>query len=110
MTSCELYNLSTDIWTITEKMHNSRAYHTASLLTNGKLLVTGGSCENGSTMASVELYDPLSQRWTVSDTMQIARIYHTASLLNNGHVLIAAGDSGGDFDAAHTAELYNTST
>lgn len=107
---CELFNLSTGIWTITEKMHDTRAFHTASLLSNGKLLVTGGCDENDSTLASAELYDLLSKTWAITDTMQTERVYHTASVLSNENVLIAAGNNNDGFESSQTAELYNTST
>ena len=38
-------------------MNNTRVYHTASVLTNGKVLVTGGhNGSSGGYLASAELY------------------------------------------------------
>ena len=51
LNSAELYDPSTGVWTITGNMNNARYYHTASVLTNGKVLVAGGGSLN-----SAELY------------------------------------------------------
>jgi len=51
-------------------MRYERQYHTASVLTNGKVLVTGGyhrsTIEN-----SAELYDLSTGRWTIIDSMMM---------------------------------------
>jgi hypothetical protein len=39
-------------------MNYARQFHTASILPNGKVLVTGGNNFNGA-VSSAELYDPL---------------------------------------------------
>ena len=84
-------------------MHAQRYAHTATLLSNGKVLVTGGK---GSTVvASAELYDPATGTWTTTSSMNYARDYHTADLLPSGNVLIVGGASPtGTFLSA--AELY----
>src|SRR5262249_35103373 len=57
----EIYDPSTGTFTVTGNMVNPQAWHTATLLDNGKLLITGG--ESGayySAPAPPELYDPIS--------------------------------------------------
>ena len=53
--SAELYDPSTGIWTITGNMSSERVYHTASVLTNGIVIVTGGLI-GSSPLNSAELY------------------------------------------------------
>jgi hypothetical protein len=48
---------STGVWTSTGGMITGRQYHTASVLTTGKVLVSGGQ-GNGGALNSAELYDP----------------------------------------------------
>ncbi|CAF4000974.1 unnamed protein product, partial [Rotaria sp. Silwood1] len=70
-------------------MSHPRRWHTATLLTNGKILVTGGS--NFDILNSAELYDPLTGTWTISGGMKHPRGVHTATLLTNGKVLVSGG-------------------
>ncbi len=58
LNSTELYDSSKGVWTISNSMNYSRLCHTASMLTNGKVLVTGGLDNAGSYLNSTELYQP----------------------------------------------------
>lgn len=97
----------------TGDMEIERAAHTATLLANGKVLITGGfnSTDN---LATAELYDPTTGAFTTTGTMTTARSSHTATLLaegpavSNGKVLITGGYNGG-FPLA-TAELFDPVT
>jgi N-acetylneuraminic acid mutarotase len=52
----ELYNPSTGSWTASGKLNIARAFHRAAVLTNGKVLITGGNNDTV-TINSAELYD-----------------------------------------------------
>ncbi len=71
----------------------------ATLLTNGDVLVTGGSTASGAT-ASVESYHPATNTWSTRASMDSARTGHTATRLLDGRVLVAGDTSG---------EVYNPS-
>ena len=64
--------------------------HTATLLSNGKVLVAGGNRLHD--LASAELYDPATGIWTLTGSLNTARWADTATLLPNGKVLLAGGD------------------
>ncbi|CAF4632923.1 unnamed protein product, partial [Rotaria socialis] len=72
-------------------MNTARYTHTASILTNGKVLVAGGYTISGGCSNSTELYDPSTGVWTNTGSMIFARFFHTASILSNGEVLVAGG-------------------
>jgi galactose oxidase-like protein len=77
-------------WTATGEMHSPRRDHTATLLSDGRVLVAGGS-DDYHTLALTELYDPASGSWTAVGRLAVARSGHTATLLTDGTVLVAGG-------------------
>ena len=95
-------------WAPTGSLNIARGSHTATLLSNGKVLVAGGYGFSG-ILASAELYDPETGIWSVTGSLNTARYYHTATLLPNGMVLVAGGSGTGNNDLAST-ELYDPET
>ena len=99
---------SSGTFTATGDMTSPRFLHTATLLTDGRVLVTGGTTLEGScpvclfkTLASAELYDSRTGTFTAAGNMTTPRDAHTATLLPDGRVLIAGG--------AAYAEIYDPS-
>ncbi|CAF4707054.1 unnamed protein product [Rotaria socialis] len=103
MGNAELYDSSSGTWALTNSLNVGRWGHTASILTNGQVLGSGGS--NGSSvMASAELFDPPTGIWTITGGLNVRRWDHTSSLLTNGKVLVAAGYD--NVAGINDAELY----
>ncbi len=88
------------------------AFHTTTLLRDGRVLVAGGLINDrldGQVSAAAELYDRSRASWTATTGMIGARWGHTATLLPDGKVL-AAGSYVNSSDPLASAELYDPSS
>src|SRR5262245_24876221 len=95
----------------TSALSEARFWHTATLLPDGRVLVTGGASgrsEEGDEAIrdGCELYDPATGRWTAAARMPAARFFHTATLLEDGRVLVVGG-SGSRFQGSRDCFLYD---
>ncbi len=105
--------------TTTNTMVSARQDHTATLMTNGVVLVAGGRTSNTSTtgLATAELYNPSTGLWAATGTMAgttPGRYFHSATQLGStsnsnttGKVLIVGGRNAGA--SLGTAQLYSPS-
>jgi Galactose oxidase, central domain len=96
-------------FTATGSMRMPRSGHTATLLTNGKVLIAGGQ-EGFRGLDSAELYDPESGTFRPTGDMVTGRFGHAATLLPDGRVLITGGTAGPAFIATNKAEIYDPGT
>ena len=92
--TAEIYNPNTGVYTPTAAMITPRAYHTATLLGDGRVYVCGGFNSSGVVISSAEIYDPVANIWSAVTALSEARAHHTAVLLASGFVLIVGGWSG----------------
>ena len=69
----------------------ARSYHTATLLTSGKVLITGGFDATGASTATAEIYEPATGITRSVGNLPSKSAGHTATLLLNGKVLLAGG-------------------
>ena len=87
-------SVTTDTWTAAPQMPTERvAGHAATLLADGRLLVTGGVAADGTGTAAADLFDPAAARWSTVAPMNVVRASHTATLLADGRVLVVGGST-----------------
>jgi hypothetical protein len=82
-----------------------RAYHTATLLPDGRVLVAAGR-EGDNPLASAEVYNPATRTWASTGSLVHQRYEHTATLLADGRVLVAGGRLFPSTDIS-SAEIYD---
>jgi Galactose oxidase-like, Early set domain/Glyoxal oxidase N-terminus len=108
-------NATSPAWRAVSSMGNARRLHNATLLPDGKLLVTGGTSSPGFNDArggvlAAELWDPDTEGWSTLASAQVKRLYHSvALLLPDGRVLVGgSGRPSADFDTNQlNAEIYS---
>ena len=114
----EIFDPTTGLITGTGSTNVLRSqYHQATLLDNGKVLVTGGQTNTGSTtiyLESAELYDPSTGSFQLlASTLFGVRANHTSTKLADGKVLITGGfyhDASNVYHTRNTAVIYDPSS
>src|SRR5947209_2677984 len=82
--------------------------HTATVLADGRILITGGRNDAG-ILAFAEIFDPATETFTtLANAMTTPRAGHTATLLPDGQVLILGGQTASG--AVASAEVFSPST
>lgn len=113
----ELYDPSTGTWEPTGPMATPHAYDAATLLQNGRVLVTGGeiiesnTCANSTACAQeneAEEYDPGTGGWSEVTPMPLWRFAHDATTLDDGRVLLTGGVEQNETSTVGAATLLFT--
>src|SRR5208337_3042608 len=96
-------------WSPAGQMTQARTGAAAVLLTDGRVLITGGTDSSGVPQATTEVYDPSTGAFTASPAMNVPRANHAAIVLKTGDVLVTGGlTTGGGY--SDSAEIFSVSS
>jgi len=97
-------------WTPVNPMNDPRAFHTATMLPNGTVLVVGGTARYGVLLSSAELFDSATGIWSRTSSMNDAHSGHTATLFSSApqveFFVLVAGGVNAEAEITGATELY----
>jgi N-acetylneuraminic acid mutarotase len=89
-------------------MPTARAFHTATVMSDGRVLVAGGESDGSSRIGSADIFDPQSNKWTTTGSMAQPRSGAMSALLPDGRVIVVGGLGANTILAS--AEIYDPQT
>ncbi|MBM0107378.1 Ig-like domain-containing protein [Steroidobacter sp. S1-65] len=109
VTGSTALSVITGLWTPTQSMATLRGQVTATMMPNGKVLVTGSQNGAGSGSTATEIFDPVTQTWSPGASLASGRFGAAAVLLGDGRVLVAGGGDSVN-SVSNSAEVYDPVT
>ncbi len=112
LASAERYDPDAGVWRSVPDMDYALANHAATLLVDGRVLVSGGFQGLALTSSgAADVFDAVAGQWSRVANLDASRASHTATLLSDGEVLIAGGYAtptpGASDGDADNAELFD---
>ena len=100
-------------FTPTDSLDGTRAFVSATLLADGRVLVVGGNDGESTLVRDAAIWDPATGSFGPADSLLVGRWGHTATALQDGRVLVVGGRQGEDGPpgpAINSAELWDPVT
>lgn len=105
----EIFDPITETWSFADSLEEGRSGHTATLLNDGRVLVTGGQ-GNVSDLNSCEIFDPITIQWSSISNLLHSRSFHSAVLLSDGRVFVSGGVTPDSTLGTRYCEIYDPVT
>ncbi|MEJ5352701.1 MAG: kelch repeat-containing protein [Melioribacteraceae bacterium] len=113
LSNCEIYDPDIRKWKTVASLNNGKYNHSAILLKDGKVMISGGTTKTESAISECELFDPANNIWSLTAPLNEPRSNPSSILLPDGNVFVSGG---GDFvtvdnityyDYKKTAEIFS---
>ncbi len=88
--SAEIFAPAANVWFPANPLNAARTGHTATALADGRVLVAGGTGEQGA-LDSMEVFEPLEMAFRVAGLLSSARAEHAAALAGKTQVIVVGG-------------------
>ncbi|MEI7970613.1 MAG: kelch repeat-containing protein [Betaproteobacteria bacterium] len=111
--SAEIYDPNANTFTATGALAKARLFHTATMLSDGSVLIIGGTGANGVAIGEVERYDPGTGQFQVVATLGTPRANHAVARLDGtttDEVLVIGGRGPNGTTGAVEIVSYDAST
>jgi hypothetical protein len=92
------------------RMSAPRELHTATLLTDGRVLIAGGFVGGVVALTSCDLYTPATRAFAPTGSLASSRFGHAACRLADGRVLVSGGSQFPDERTLRAAEVFDPVT
>lgn len=113
LTSAQLYNPTTNVWSNVGNLGSARGSHGAVALANGGVMVAGGMSGNAGAsirITGVEIFDPNNQSWSSAGTnLGVGRRNPSLAQLVDESVLVIGGDTSSN-PPSRAVDRYNPTT
>jgi hypothetical protein len=114
LSSAELYDPATGEFASTGSLLSSRYGHSATRLSDGRVLVLGGETTAGfgsgaAQVTTAEIWDPATGEFTAFGSLADGRGFHAAVELNDGTFLLVGGNRNEGLPSS-TTELFDPAT
>ncbi len=109
--SATIFDPSTGRWGAATDMLQPRDYPMAVTLTDGSVLVAGGS-RDGQPLDTAERYNPGNGSWVAAGRLNLPRSMGALTLLGDGRALVTGGgiEGGPGWGSTASAEIFNPKT
>ena len=98
LADCEIYDPATDTFTTVASMGQIRAGHAAATMSDGRVLVAGGSVNFADLQIAItgvlntaEIYNPATNSWSAAPNIGGRRLVPALTQLGNGNMLLSGG-------------------